>query len=114
MAKLIIERRIRQMKLNHSYKVKIINVNDCLTDTILIYRKALAFVINVIEKEWSKFDGLQSKSQINLCEKLIHETKDNPNPRYSDFDKLFYKYPSYLRRSTIQDAVGIVSSFKSN
>ena len=25
------------MKLTHSYKVKIINVNDCLNDTILIY-----------------------------------------------------------------------------
>ena len=102
------------MKLTHSYKVKIINVNDCLTDTILIYRKALAFIVNVVEKEWSKFDGLKSKSQINLCESLIHETKDNPNPLYGEFDKLFYKYPSYLRRSTIQDAVGIVSSFRSN
>ena len=102
------------MKLNHSYKVKIINVNDCLTDTILIYRKALAFIINVVEKEWSSFDGLLSKPQINLCEKLIHKTNDNPNPLYGEFDDLFYKYPSYLRRSTIQDAVGIVSSFKSN
>ena len=102
------------MKLVHSYKAKIINVNDCLNDTILIYRKALAFVINIVDKEWSDFDGLSSKSQINLCEKLIHETKDNPNPRYSDFDKFFYKYPSYLRRSTIQDAVGIVSSYHSN
>ena len=102
------------MKLNHSYKVKIINVNDCLTDTILVYRKALAYIVNIIEKEWSNFYGLKSKSQINLCESLIHETKDNPNPQYGEFDKLFYKYPSYLRRSTIQDAIGIVSSYHSN
>ena len=102
------------MKLNHSYKCKIINVNDSLTDTILIYRKALTFIVNVVEQEWSDFDGLTSKSQVNLGEKLLHETKDNPNPPYGEFDKLFYKYPSYLRRSTIQDAVGIVSSYRSN
>lgn len=102
------------MKLNHSYKCKIINVNDSLNDTILIYRKALTFIIKVVEKEWSDFDGLKSKSQINLCEKLIHKTKENPNPPYEEFDKLFYKYPSYLRRSTIQDAIGIVSSYRTN
>ena len=56
------------MKLTHSYKVKIINVNDCLTDTILIYRKALAFIINVVNTHWQDFDGLQSKSQIHLVE----------------------------------------------
>ena len=50
------------MKLTHSYKVKIINVNDCLNDTILIYRKALAFIINVVNTHWQDFDGLQSKS----------------------------------------------------
>ena len=102
------------MKLTHSYKVKIINVNDCLNDTILIYRKALTFIINVVNTHWQDFDGLQSKSQINLCEKLIHQTEDNPKPLYANFDNLFYKYPSYLRRSTIQDAVGIVSSYRSN
>ena len=102
------------MKLVHSYKVKIINVNDCLTDTIVIYRKALAYIIKVVDCHWQDFDGLQSKSQINLCEKLIHQTEDNPKPLYGEFDKLFYKYPSYLRRSTIQDAVGIVSSYYSN
>ena len=102
------------MKLTHSYKVKIINVNDALNDTILIYRKALAFIVEVIDKEWHHFEGLKSKSQINLCEKLIHKTDDNPKPLYGEFDNLFFKYPSYLRRSTIQDAVGIVSSYRSN
>lgn len=101
------------MKIVNSYKVKIINVNNALNDTINIYRKELSFYIDVINKEWLKFDGLQSKSQVNLAEKLTHSTKDNPNPQY-DFGKLFYKYPSYLRRSTISDALGIVSSFKSN
>lgn len=101
------------MKLVHGYKVKIVNVNDVLNDTIVIYRKALSFLVNVINKEWTLFDGLSTKSQVNLTEKLTHVTKDNPKPLY-DFGKLFYKYPSYLRRSTISDALGIVSSYKSN
>lgn len=96
------------MKLVHGYKVKIVNVNDVLNDTIVIYRKALSFLVNVINKEWTLFDGLSTKSQVNLTEKLTHVTKDNPKPLY-DFGKLFYKYPSYLRRSTISDALGIVS-----
>lgn len=101
------------MKRIDSYKVKIINMNNALNDTINIYRKALAFYIDVINKEWERFDGLQSKSQVNLAEKLTHATKDNPEPQY-DFGSLFYKYPSYLRRSTISEAIGVVSSYKSN
>ena len=102
------------MKVTNSYKVKIINVNNALNPTIEIYRKALSFCIQKINENWSKFDGLKPKSQLNLAEKLFHTTEDNPNPQYPEFDKLFYKYPSYLRRSTLQDAIGIVSSYRSN
>lgn len=102
------------MKLTNSYKVRIINVNNALNPTIVIYREALSFLIPKINENWSSFDGLRSKSQLNLAEKLFHATEDNPNPKYPEFDKLFYKYPSYLRRSTLQDAIGIVSSYQSN
>ena len=102
------------MKIMNSYKVKLININDALNPTIMIYRKALSFCIPRINENWSKFNGLRSKSQLNLAEKLFHKTEDNPNPKYLEFDKLFYKYPSYLRRSTLQDAIGIVSSYRSN
>lgn len=46
-------------------------------------------------------------------EKLIHKTSANPYPKY-DFDKRFLKLPSYFRRTVLQDALGIVSSYKSN
>ena len=39
--------------------------------------------------------------------------KDNPDPIY-DFDTKFYKMPSYLRRGAINEAIGKVSSYKSN
>lgn len=56
---------------------------------------------------------MSTKSSVNLTEKLTHATKDNPLPSYT-FDKLFPKFPSYLRRSAISDAIGIVSSHRSN
>lgn len=44
---------------------------------------------------------------------MCHATANNLNPIYPSFDKDFYKFPSYLRRSEILDAVGKVSSHKS-
>ena len=34
--------------------------------------------------------------------------------QYTEFDRKFYKFPSYLRRSAINEAIGKVSSYKSN
>ena len=47
-------------------------------------------------------------------EQLCHKTAKNPNPKYEGFDKKFYKFPSYLRRGAINEAVGKVSSYQSN
>lgn len=49
---------------------------------------------------------------------MIHKTADNPNPKHLYFQKVvnrhpsFRKFPSYLRRAAIADAIGIVSSFQ--
>lgn len=101
------------MNIVNSYKVKIINVNNCLKDTISIYRNAVSFFVYVISLEWVNYKNLTTKERVNLTEKLTHSTKDNPTPLYS-FDLKFYKFPSYLRRSAISDALGIVSSYYSN
>lgn len=101
------------MKVTNSYKAKLINVNNCLKPTLDIYRQAVAYIIDVINKEWVKYIDLTAKERVNLTEKLTHSTKDNPCPLYN-FDDLFYKFPSYLRRSAISDAVGTVSSYHSN
>ncbi len=100
------------MKIINSYNVEL-NVNKAIKNTIFIYRGAVSFLIDVFNKEWTNLELLKLKEQNNFAEKLVHSTKDNPNPPYY-FDKLFYKFPSYLRRSAIQDALGIVSSYKSN
>ena len=89
-------------------------MNDALVSTVIIYRKALSFLIPIIESEWDVVSTIKSpKDKQQLVEHLIHSTKDN-TAKYPEFDKLFYKFPSYLRRAVISEAIGIVSSYNSN
>ena len=88
-----------------------INKKD-LKNTYTIYRKALAYIIDVTNKEWDNIKDLDSRKKINAVENFIHST-DNNKASY-DFDKVFYKFPSYFRRNAISSAIGKVSSYKSN
>ena len=89
-------------------------MNNAFIPTITIYRKALSFLIPIIESEWDVVSTIKSpKDKQQLVEHLIHSTKDN-TAKYPEFDKLFYKFPSYLRRAVISEAIGIVSSYNSN
>jgi len=78
--------------------------------TVEIYRRAVAFLANVVKKEWKNVSSVSGKEQVNLVERLTHQSKKSPNPPY-DFDSRFYKFPSYLRRRAIQEAIGYVSSY---
>lgn len=103
------------MKMISTYSVKIKHYNHIFRETISIYRKAVAFLIEVCQKEWeelSLINGALLKQQ--YVEQLCHKTAKNPNPKYESFDKKFYKFPSYLRRGAINEAVGKVSSYQSN
>ncbi len=100
------------MDICSTYSVKIKDYNNIFKESIYLYRKSVDFFIDVCLKEWDniypiKVDVLRK----TYIEKLCHKTKQNPNPKY-DFDKAFYKYPSYLRRAAIMDAIGKVSSYK--
>lgn len=44
-------------------------------------------------------------------EKLVHKTAKRPSIKYPQFNKTFYKFPSYLRRAAIAFSAGQVSSF---
>lgn len=101
------------MKIVQSYQAEIQYANKQFDATIHIYRKALAYIISALLNEWGLLSDLSAKQRINTAEKFIHQTKANPEPKY-DFDNKFYKFPSYLRRSAISDAIGIVSSYQSN
>lgn len=102
------------MQIYTTYKVKIKHYNHIFKDTVAVYRNAVDYLIDVCNVNWdelSKIDGSLNKQR--YIETLVHATKDNPVPMY-DFDSKFYKMPSYLRRSAISEAIGKVSSYKSN
>ena len=101
------------MKLTSSYTVELKHINKILNNTVKIYRKALAFLIDVFHSEWDDLYLIKDKQERAMyAEKLIHNTKNNI-AKY-DFDSKFYKMPCYLRRDLTNTALGIVSSYKTN
>ena len=102
------------MKMFTAYSVKIKHYNHIFNDTVKIYRSALDMLIGICLKEWEEIDVLRGHEQLTFVETLMHSTKDHPVVKYPRFDKRFYKFPSYLRRGAINDALGKVSSYMSN
>lgn len=101
------------MKIIKTAKLKITTHSDkTFIDTLNIYNKALSFFISLCDKEWEVLSSLNSNKQLLVVEQLSHKTKNNPYVKY-DFSKDFYKFPSYLRRAAIAEALGIVSSHHS-
>ena len=102
------------MKIYSTYSVKIKHYNHIFKDTVSVYRKAVDFLINVCLSEWNNISTYKGNLlQQQYVERCIHATKDNPDPVF-DFDIKFYKMPSYMRRGAINEAIGKVSSYKSN
>ena len=102
------------MQVYTAYSVKIKHYNKIFKDTVAIYRHAVDYLIAVCLDNWKDIAALKGVNRLTYTETLIHATKCNPNPVYDDFDAKFYKMPSYMRRSAISEAIGKVSSYKSN
>lgn len=102
------------MKIHSTYSAKIKEYRYIFKETVTVYRNAVDFLILVCLNEWDEISAIElSLDKQRFVETLIHTTKYNPNPRY-DFDARFYKMPSYYRRACISEAIGKVSSYKSN
>ena len=103
------------MDIYSTYSVKIKHYNHIFKDTVSVYRKAVDFLIKVCFDNWNNLSSQKGNLlQQQYIERLIHATKDNPVPKYLDFDQMFYKLPSYLRRGAINEAIGKASSYQSN
>lgn len=80
-----------------------------------VYREALSFLIGVIDGAWDEVEkaggGLARQ---RLVETWVHATAKNPEPRHPEFDQMFYKFPSYLRRSAITSAIGKVAAHRAD
>jgi IS605 OrfB family transposase len=94
------------------------NQRDLAVLTVAEYRHFLKPIVLIAYWKWDALSWLSAKERVNTLEKLIHKTAENPAPKYGwYFQKAmanhpsFRKFPSYLRRAAIQDAIGMVSSF---
>ena len=101
------------MLLTSSYGMKLKGDFKALETSIELYRKALRILIPIINDGWDLISECRYVNQkYNLIEKWIHNTRTN-RARF-DFDEQLPKFPTYLRRSAIAKALGIVSSYRSN
>ena len=101
------------MRINSSYKIKLTGDLKALETSINIYRQTLSYIIPIINNNWARVKGCQHTNQkYNMIDKWIHSTINRQ--ALFDFDQQFPKLPSYLRRSAIANALGIVSSYRSN
>ena len=102
------------MKIFSTYSVKIKHYNKIFSETVSVYRDAVDFLMDICLSEWADIGTIKgNQAQMMYVESLCHKTNKNLAPKY-DFDSKFYKMPSYIRRASISEAIGKVSSYKSN
>ena len=105
------------MQLVSTYRIKIKTYNKVWKETVSAYRHAVAFFIDVALEEWDAIEPITSINyQQSAIEQLTVRTKKHPWPKYlfENANRMFVKFPSYLQRSAINEAIGKVSSYKSN
>ena len=101
------------MQLTSSYGMKLTGDLSALENSIRIYRETLGVLIPIINDGWEELSHCRYINQkYNVIEKWIHTTATNQ--ALYNFDEQFPKFPTYLRRSAIAKALGIVSSYRSN
>ncbi len=101
------------MNLYSTYSCKIKHYNRILKQTVAIYRSAVDYCIQVCLQHWDEISLINTSNvKQQYAERMIHSTKNRV--AVYDFDQKFYKFPSYLRRAAITEAIGKVSSYKSN
>ena len=100
------------MKITQSYGIKFKGGYKAIKRTIAIFNDAVNYLITPVQDNYDDIAKIGSSlKKMNYVEKLVHHTKGNK--AVYDFDNKFYKFPSYLRRSAITKAVGIVLSYMS-
>ena len=98
------------MTCSKTARQKIKRNNRHMDTTLTLYRKAEGYLNRIVLAEWPNVGPIKgSKFKINYVEHLIHSTEKN-KAVYEDFDRNFYKFPSYLRRQVISKSIGNVSS----
>jgi putative transposase len=82
-----------------------------LLGTVTEYRRICRFLVTVISTHWDSLGSLSADDVIPAVERLMHGTAKNPDIKYPQFQRAFWKFPSYYRRAAIAFSVGQVSSY---
>ena len=103
------------MKQTTAYGVRIHAASmKPVQDMVRIYRQAVTFLIKVCNEQWNSISVIPFLvRKQSFVEGLIHHTKNRTRVQYDQFDVLFYKLPSYMRRAAISEAIGAVASYRS-
>ena len=101
------------MKIVTSYTIAFKDGYDAVKRTTVIFNDAIKYITNVTFENWESISSLKGLlSRKRHIEHLIHSTK-NRKAVYN-FDRKFYKFPSYLMRAAIAEALGNVQAYMSN
>ncbi|MCH2247818.1 MULTISPECIES: hypothetical protein [Crocosphaera] len=65
--------------------------------TVAEYRRFLKPLVFIVNAEWKSIGNLTDKEKVNYLEKSIHVTSKNPQIKYSYYQKVINKYPSFRK-----------------
>lgn len=101
------------MKIVQSYSIKIKGCDDAIKRTTVIYNQAIQYIVPVVQTYWDDIKDVPgpANNKMKYVERLIHAAHDRKP--VCNFDQKFYKFPCYLRRAAIMEAIGIWSSYMS-
>lgn len=101
------------MKIVQSYSIKIKGCDDTIKRTTVIYNQAIQYIVPVVQTYWDDIKGVSgpANNKMKYVERLIHAA--HGRKAVCNFDQKFYKFPCYLRRAAIMEAIGILSSYMS-
>ena len=95
------------------YRVLQDDIHPLVERTTELFRRLVSFCIEVIKEHPDILEAGNLHNQQSIVEKLVHKTKNNPNPPH-DIDSISKNIPAYFRRNAINTAIGIAQSWYSN
>ena len=112
--RVIVVKNVKKDKPYGIVRVELNHMNDgierVLHDTICYFRDVHSYLVHVVCDFHKDILAQEGRKRLTFVESLIHKTQDNPNPIYKEFDVLFNRLPSNIRRAAINSAIGHVSS----
>ena len=95
-----------------SYGLTISRENHIFNQTIEVYRAVVNYLMDIVTLHYDRLAAAEptisatvQQVRQGIVEHLVHSTREN-TAAYPEFDKRFYKFPSYLRRDAIMTAIG--------